>query len=305
MTEQERVVVVGDALIDELRDDRGVREFVGGAALNVAVGLGRLGVRTSLIAMVGDDEDGAHIRAYLGDFGVELIATASSRGTSRAVSVRSGAGEPEYVFNDAAKSRRIRFGDAERSAIAVAPYVVVSCFPFDDVAQTLELAEAVRGAAVVMDPNPRSGMLTDRAEFVRGFEQLVPDAALIKVGDDDAQLLYGVELDVLRARLIDLGAAAVLATHGAAGATLEAADVLVTRPVSTLPGAIVDTMGAGDATLAAAVASLVLDRPGDEDAWALTLERAMDVAAATCRFEGALLRLPSALLEVDLESLGT
>ena len=34
-----RVVVVGDALIDELRDDRGVREFVGGAALNVAVGL--------------------------------------------------------------------------------------------------------------------------------------------------------------------------------------------------------------------------------------------------------------------------
>ena len=34
-----RVVVVGDALIDELRDDTGVREFVGGAALNVAVGL--------------------------------------------------------------------------------------------------------------------------------------------------------------------------------------------------------------------------------------------------------------------------
>ena len=50
----------------------------------------------------------------------------------------------------------------------------MSCFPFDDVAQTLELAEAVRGAAVVIDPNPRSGMLTDRAEFVRGFEQLVP-----------------------------------------------------------------------------------------------------------------------------------
>ncbi|HWI29860.1 MAG TPA: PfkB family carbohydrate kinase [Microbacterium sp.] len=305
MSEQNRVVVIGDALIDELRDDRGVREFVGGAALNVAVGLARLGVPTSLIAMVGDDDDGAHIRAYLDDFGVVLIPSPSPHGTSRAVSVRSGAGEPEYVFNRAAQARRIRIGDAEREAIAAAPYVVVSCFPFDDVAQTLELAEALRGAAVAIDPNPRSGMMTDRAEFVRGFEQVVPGAALIKVGDDDAQLLYGVPLDELRARLVDLGARAVLATQGAAGATLETGDVVVTRPISVLPGRIIDTMGGGDATLAASVASLVQGPPAGDDEWAEALERAMDVAAATCRFEGALLRLPSALADVDLESLGT
>ena len=85
-----RVVVIGDALIDELRDDHGVREFVGGAALNVAVGLTRLGVPAALIAMVGDDEAGAHIRAYLADFGVELIASPSAHGSSRAVSTRSG-----------------------------------------------------------------------------------------------------------------------------------------------------------------------------------------------------------------------
>ena len=46
------VVVIGDALIDEIRDGTGVRELVGGAALNVAVGLRRLGVPTTLIAMV-------------------------------------------------------------------------------------------------------------------------------------------------------------------------------------------------------------------------------------------------------------
>jgi fructokinase len=62
----DRVVVIGDALIDELRDDHGVREFVGGAALNVAVGLSRLGVPTTLVAMLGDDEAAAHIRAYRG-----------------------------------------------------------------------------------------------------------------------------------------------------------------------------------------------------------------------------------------------
>lgn len=305
MTHTDRVVVIGDALIDELRDDAGVREFVGGAALNVAVGLARLGVPTTLIAMVGDDEAGDHIRSYLGDFGVELIATRSPRGSSRAVSTRSGGAEPVYEFNDAAKGRRVRFGEAEKTAIRDASMTVVSCFPFDDVAQTLELAEAVAGHPLAIDPNPRSGMLTDRAEFVRGFEQLAASASLVKVGDDDAQLLYGAPLDELRARLVDLGVDAVLATQGAGGATLEAGEVVVTRPISPLPGRIVDTMGGGDAVLASAVATLREGEPADADEWGALLQEAMDVAGATCRFEGALLRLPSALVELDLDRIGT
>lgn len=302
-----RIVVVGDALIDELRDDSGVREFVGGAALNVAVGLSRLGVPAALIAMVGDDEAGEHIRSYLGDFGVELIATTGPHGSSRAVSTRSGGGEPEYVFNEAAKKRRIHFGEAERAAIAEAPFVAVSCFPFDDVAQTLEFAQAVRdaGARLAIDPNPRSGMMSDRAEFVRGFENLAAGSALVKVGEDDATLLYGEPLDALRARLVDLGVGAVLATQGSAGAAIESGMDVVTRPISSLPGRIVDTMGGGDAAFATTIAGLVEGVPEDADAWGALLERAMDVAAATCRFEGALLRLPSAVEGIDLDRIGT
>lgn len=302
-----RIVVIGDALIDELRDDRGVREFVGGAALNVAVGIARLGVPATLIAMVGDDEAGAHIREYLSDFGVELIETVGPYGSSRAVSTRSGSGEPEYVFNEAAQARRVRFGDAERAAMADAALVVVSCFPFDDVAQTLELAEAVEasGTPLVIDPNPRSGMMSDRVEFVRGFESLAGRCVLVKVGDDDAALLYGEPLDALRARLVDLGADAVLATQGSAGAAIEAGSDVVTRPISDLPGRIVDTMGAGDASLAATLVGLVDSPPEDAEAWGALLQTAMDVAAATCRFEGALLRLPSAVDGIDLDRIGT
>lgn len=302
-----RVVLIGDALIDELRDDRGVREFVGGAALNVAVGIARLGVPATLIAMVGDDEAGAHIREYLADFGVELIETTGPHGSSRAVSTRSGSGEPEYVFNEAARARRVRFGERERAAMADAAMVVVSCFPFDDVAQTLELAAAVEesGAPLAIDPNPRSGMMSDRIEFVRGFEALAGLTVLVKVGDDDAALLYGEPLDALRARLVDLGADAVLATQGSAGATIEAGTDVVTRPISDLPGRIVDTMGAGDASLAATIVGMIDDPPADAEAWGDLLQSAMDVAAATCRFEGALLRLPSAVEGIDLDRIGT
>ena len=289
-----RVVVIGDALIDELRDESGVRELVGGAALNVAVGLQQLGVPAVLIAMVGRDDAGDHIRSYLADYGVELIETTSPLGTSRAVSTRVN-GEPQYAFNDAAWARRIQFGATERAAIVDAAAVVISCFPFDDGPQTAELAEALAEteAIVAIDPNPRAGMLHDRDDFIKGFEALAPDAALLKVGDDDAALLYGTSLDELRQRLLDLGAQVVVATRGADGATIDADGLTVSAPISVLPGPIVDTMGAGDSTLSSLISELVREgAPASAHGWKAALDRAMDVAAATCRAEGALLRQP-------------
>lgn len=290
------VVVIGDALIDELRDDAGVREFVGGAALNVAVGLSRLGVPTTLIAMVGDDDPGAKIRSYLADHGVELLPSPSPLGSSRAVSVRVD-GEPTYVFNEAAQARRIEFGQAERDAIADADRVVVSCYPFDDTEQTALLIDAVGGASdrLVIDPNPRTGMMKDLDEFRRGFEALARGAGVVKIGDDDASLLYGADLDAAVARMRELGVPTVLATRGAGGATLVTEAATVTKPVSSLPGAVIDTMGAGDASLAALVAGIVQRDPTTADEWTDVLATAMDIAAATCRVPGALLRTPEAL----------
>jgi fructokinase len=297
MTESGRVVVVGDALIDELRDDTGTREFVGGAALNVAVGLARLGLPATLIAMVGDDAAGERIRSYLADVDVHLIASPSAFGTSRAVSTRDAGGEPVYVFNEAARARRIRFGQEERAAIASAAVTVVSCFPFDDAAQTAELASTLEGVPglVAIDPNPRAGMLHDGDGFARGFEALAARADLVKVGEDDAALLYDSSVDVLRDRLLAEGATAVVATRGADGASVSTRATTVSRPISVAAAPIVDTMGAGDAVLSSVVASLLAGFPSTSDGWAGLLEKAMDVAAATCRFEGALLRLPSAL----------
>lgn len=300
------VVVIGDALIDELRDETGVREFVGGAALNVAVGLTRLGVPTTLIAMVGDDDAGARIRAYLADFGVQLLASPSPLGSSRAVSVRV-AGEPTYEFNEAARARRIEFGPAERAAIADADRVVVSCYPFDDLEQTAQLIDAVGTASdrLVIDPNPRTGMMRDLEEFRRGFEALARGAGVVKIGDDDAALLYASELDDVAARIRELGVLTVLATRGAEGATLVTDPATVTRPVPTLPGPVIDTMGAGDASLSALVAGIVQYDPTTADEWSDALGRAMEVAAATCRFPGALLQTPDALDGVDLDRLAT
>lgn len=291
------MVVIGDALIDEIRDDSGVRELVGGAALNVAVGLRRLGVDTTLIAMVGDDEAGAHIREYLTDHGVRLISSEAPHGSSRAIVQRAANGEPQYVFNDAAQQRSIRYSDEARQAIADAGLVAISCFPFDVPAEVDALVDALADARVAVDPNPRTGMLSDRAEFVRGFERVAADAAIVKVGADDAAILYDGDLDALRARLRDLGAAAVLATAGADGATIDTDAGVASAPIAELPGAVIDTVGAGDATLAAVSEGLVSQSPSELREWRALLSRAMDVAAATCRAEGGLLRTPESLAD--------
>jgi len=289
-----RVVVIGDALIDEFRDETGSRDFVGGAALNVAVGLSVLGVPTTLIAMIGDDEDGGRIRDFLTDHGVELVATIGPDGSSRAISDRTD-GEPRYEFNQAAWNRAVDFGEAELAAIAAAPLVVVSCFPFDDAAQTAALETAVTDSRnrLVIDPNPRAGMLHSAERFLTGFERLAASSLLVKVGDDDAELLAGAALSAFVQRLIDGGTNAVLGTAGRDGAFVRTTTIDVARPIADLPGPVVDTMGGGDATLASSVATVLENGlPTDTAGWGVLLEDAMIIAAATCRSEGALLRTP-------------
>ena len=311
-----RVAVVGDALIDELRDEHGSREFVGGAALNVAVGLALLGEDVTLVAMLGDDEPADRIRAFLHDYGVHLVESPSPYGTSRAVSDRSEGGEPRYEFNEAAKRRAVRFDDATRAALDAADLVVVSCYPFDDDAQVASLVGAIDrpGERLIVDGNPRSGMMADRERFLANFEDVAARSLLVKVGDEDAELLLDDTLDafVRRLRRADgagraegagaagagaagAGAAgAVLATAGRHGATVHAGDDVVHADIVPLPGPVVDTMGAGDATLSAIVHHVATQGvPETTDAWAATLREAMTIAAATVRHEGALLRVPT------------
>lgn len=294
-----RIVVIGDALIDELRTSTGTHEFVGGAALNVAVGLSVLGIETTLIAMVGNDSAGTTIRDFLDRHRVGLLASPSGAGSARATSDRR-AGEPRYVFNTAAQARTIDFDDMVHEALDTAHHVVISSFPFDDQPQfdAMHGALAEPESRLILDPNPRSGLLRDASTFARNFEKLAAVSLLTKVSDEDADLLGYASLDVLAQRLIDLGAGHVLTTAGAAGSAIISRDGLhVEVPIRAFAGPIVDTMGAGDATLATIATAITMNgTPTCAEAWTRVLDDAMLVAAATCRANGALIQLPPGFL---------
>lgn len=91
MTEH-RVVILGDAWIDEIRDPGGVRESVSGDAVDLANALLGHGLDLTVVASIGEDADGERIRTVLHDRGVRLVVVPAPEGTQRRSLVRDRSG---------------------------------------------------------------------------------------------------------------------------------------------------------------------------------------------------------------------
>lgn len=284
-----RVAVVGDALVDIVDG----RDVPGGAALNVATGLARLGDDVDLVAMVADDGPGRLLRAQCERHGVRLVATEAPHGTATATATRVG-DTMRYDFNEAGRRRFVDVASA-LPTLDAADLVVVSCLAFEDPAQAgplLDIRDPER--RLVLDPNPRPGYLPT-ADAVLRFGVAVELAAsrsrLVKIGDEDAHLVWGKDVHAVAARLTDAGVPTVLVTEGPRGATAYTPTGRIHAPIHPMREPIVDTIGAGDATIAAVAAALA-DGEIDDELWSDVLFDAMRIAAATCRVEGGLLQLP-------------
>jgi fructokinase len=289
-------VSIGDGIIDAVELETGAGEdFPGGAALNLAVGVARLGLASRLVTRFGADRYGFLIARHLREEGVDILNPPNVDPTGVAFSRRKN-GEPSYEFSPAMFRRRIIFTDEVLTAIQTADAVAVNSFPFDDVRQTDELVAALRVARglVVVDPNPRPRLIADMAAYRQGSERAMAQAALVKMSDEDMCLFYGGDRNAMVARLFDLGAATVLLTHGGAGASLYTrSGITISVDIARAARPVVDTMGAGDATLATVIAFILRQGlPDSTAAWRHCLEEAMQVAAATCAEAGGGLRLP-------------
>ena len=304
MTEPGRgVVAVGDALIDEVHDERGVHRHVGGAALNLSVALARLGVPVSLVARVGADVDGDLVVDCLSTSRVTLVPGSRSAATPVVVSERLD-GEPVYRSNDSVALRRIDLSPDERLLLERARVVAVN-YAIDDEAQTRALSEVFASASGlrVLDPNPRPDMTRSPGQLVDSFARLVRHVDLVKVSRDDLLFLRGSADDAAARSLLAEGPRAVLLTRGADGASLLTASGVVHAPVPPTASPVLDPMGAGDAALAGLVAGL-LDQlpetaPGTDERAALEsidwngpLQQAMSLAAEACLRPGGAMTHP-------------
>ncbi|AEV82804.1 sugar kinase [Actinoplanes sp. SE50] len=296
-------VVLGEALIDLLEAERGgeliYRQAIGGAPLNVAVAVARLGGRVEYAGTLGTDVLGDRIAAFLAEAGVGAAGVRRvAVPTTLAVTTFQGA-EPAFTF----------YGEPPSYALLTADDLDPATLAGGDLLYTGSiclLREPFRTAARrawadftglrVFDPNVRPKLLPDAAA-VTALRDLVEEffatADLVKLSSADVELLYG-DADVAAAarRIRALGAGAVVVTCGARGAHIAAAGdaVLVPAPVV----AAVDATGAGDSVMGALVSRLLAEgRPADAAGWRRQVRFALAVAALVCERPGGATAMPT------------
>ncbi|MEL5991434.1 carbohydrate kinase family protein [Microbacterium phosphatis] len=288
------ILVVGESVADVIhRPGGGSVTHPGGSPANVAYGLARLDEDVALLTQLGDDEDGALIRAHLVGAGVRLVAPADPElPTPRATARIQADGSAEYDFE-------IGWTLADPPPCR-APHVhtgSIAAFLSPGADTVLDLLEAARGdASISVDPNIRAALLGDHEAALARFERLASLADVVKASDEDLDWLYPGEDPAGIARgLVETGTGLVIVTRGADGATA------MTRAGMTEVAAprthVADTVGAGDSFMAALLASLRrsgLLGPGLRDALAQTppelrphLDQAARAAAITVSRRGA------------------
>jgi fructokinase len=298
------ITVIGEALVD-LVPDRATgehRAIPGGSPFNVAVGLARLGNRTSLMARFADDHYGRLLRGAAAAEGIDLASAphAAERSSVATASVGDG-GVATYEF-DMDGTADWQWTAAELRELSPATEVLhfgsIASWSPPGAARIADLAGELRTGCRVLisyDPNVRPAVMGMRERGARLVEQGVRRAHVVKASRDDVEWLYPeFAVEDVAARWSRLGAKLVVVTDGADGAT---AHRRTGEPVRR-PGrrvTVVDTIGAGDAFTSGLLTGLVrrrLHRDGrlegiSDGTLADIIDEAILVAAITCEREGA------------------
>jgi fructokinase len=291
-------VVVGEALVDVVVPVDGDRqEAVGGSPLNVAVGLSRLEVPTTLVTRIGEDRHGEMLLEHLRGSGVALADGSVVAGgtTSTSTAHLDEQHAATYDFDLVWDLPKQQLG--EDTAGMHVGSLGTAIEPGRSIVMDLVEQASTAGVYVSYDPNIRPFFLEDREAAWRDVKTIGSGSRLVKLSDEDlAHLQPGVdEGDVCRQLLAGERTELVVLTRGSAGATAYTEGAVL--PVAAPATDVVDTVGAGDSFMAATLAVLwgwgvVTAGEGalsalDDSRVELLLRGAVTAAAVTCSRRGA------------------
>lgn len=253
-----RLLVVGEALVDIVRDSNGEQsEHVGGSPANVAVGLARLDHHVDFACCLGRDERGERIAAHLRRHGVTVLPESfGDRSTSTAVALLDTDGAATYEF-DLHWDLPVLTPPAGTVHLHTGSIGAVLLPGAQHVAQAIR---ALRETGTVSyDPNIRPGIMGSLDVVRTQVEELVGLSDVVKASEDDLALLYaGETVEQVMARWVGLGASFTVVTLGADGVVFRVAGDQMTGRAPTRAERVVDTVGAGDSFMAGLLSGLAV-----------------------------------------------
>ncbi|ACZ29309.1 Fructokinase [Xylanimonas cellulosilytica DSM 15894] len=231
------------------------RDLPGGSPANVAVTLGRLGHRPTLVTALADDARGALVRGWLEASGVDVQASVPATGrTSTAAVVLGADGGASYEFDLDWSLPAEQAAAVEGADVVHAGSIATVLAPGADVVEAA--LRAARGHALVsFDPNARPAITPDVAAVRVRVERLVGLADVVKVSEEDLDWYHpGTDpVDTARAWATQ-GPAVVVVTLGGDGAVVVRGDTVVR--VAGVKVEVADTIGAGDTFMGALLDAL-------------------------------------------------
>jgi pseudouridine kinase len=251
-----RIVCVGGATVDHKyhaaapliantsNPVSGQRSF-GGVARNVAENLARLGVATSLVTIVGDDENGRAILRHLRDIGVDTSQTITSveKPTAEYAAILDPRGSLAIGVADMDIFDLFTGAHIER----IWPHLAAASWVFAD----CNLPADMLASLIVRKLGARFRLAVDAVSMPKG-QRLPEDLSgidLLFLNRDEAQAILGADVPptkaatALRAR----GAQEVVLTLGAQGCVVATEEAV--RLVAPVRAHLVDVTGAGDAMI--------------------------------------------------------
>jgi sugar/nucleoside kinase (ribokinase family) len=264
------VVCLGAAVVDLINVEPSTaldrvelfRRVAGGAPVNVAATMARLGRRAAVVTRLGDDTFGRFLRAELRRCDVldDWLQIDPRERTTLVFHARA-AGQDDFLVVRGA-DRELRLDSATRALIQQARIFHTSTFAFtvepgrSAAVEAIELA-AGAGCIVSLDPNYRARNWTSSDAFLPLMRHLLPLTTVIKPSLADAEAIWGPGLtpgDYIE-QFHAYGAKQVLLTLGRDGVVVSDGTRVSRIPV--IPIDVVDSSGVGDAFTAAASTALL------------------------------------------------
>jgi len=238
-------LVIGEALVDVVRRGGTETVFPGGSAANCAVALSRLGRQVWFASAWGRDDYGELLARHLGDNGVTMAGDpARLERTASATATIGADGAASYVFDIAWDPAPAALPDDVTAVVVACGSIGAVLDPGADVVRA-ELGARRATALSYYDLNARPQVTGVDPELVARVEDLMGLAHLVKGSDEDLATLWPDESEeVVARRVLERGAAALVVTKGADGATWWSAQGRV--DVAMVAVEVVDTIGAGD-----------------------------------------------------------
>ncbi|MCP4789981.1 MAG: carbohydrate kinase [Gammaproteobacteria bacterium] len=299
------IVTCGEALIDMVpitvpKQVAGFQPLVGGALFNTAVGLGRLGIPTAMVAGISNDMFGEQLVQALLASQVSTEYLVRSNLPTTLAFIKLTHGQASYTFYDEnSASRSLLIDDIPRLPNSVSSLLFggISLISEPAAETYCQLAEHYSPTKIIMlDPNIRPAFINNEKAYRQRLQRLLAVADIVKVSDEDLDWLVPGGADVAEKvlRLRQLANELLIVTRGAQSTlAFGRGGMLVEMAVHSVP--IVDTVGAGDTYNSGLLASLMsqgcLSKTGMAELHIAQVERALvyagKVAAVTVSRAGA------------------